>query len=85
MGDPGYKLGRYHREAQFFLLNCSFDQNMADAPIYQSGDRVLNWGHRVYYSNSHRDGGDYTWHKNNTSLKAMDITFKSVFGDKWIK
>ena len=85
MGDPGYKLGRYHREAQFYLLNCSFDKNMADAPIYQSGDRVLNWGHRVYYSGSHRDGGDYTWHKNNTSLKAADFTFKSVFGDKWKK
>jgi hypothetical protein len=58
---------------------------MADAPIYQSGDRVLNWGHRVFYSGSHRDEGDYTWHKNNTSLKAADFTFKSVFGDKWKK
>jgi pectinesterase len=85
IGDPGFKLGRYHREAQFYLFNCSFDKNMADAPIYQSGDRVLNWGHRVYYSESHRDGGDFAWHKNNTNVKATEMTFKSIFGEKWKK
>ena len=85
IGDPGYKLGRYHREAQFYLFNCSFDKNMADAPIYQSGDRVLQWGHRVYYVDCHRDGGDFAWHKNNTSVKASELTFKTVFGEKWKK
>jgi pectinesterase len=85
IGDPGYKLGRYHREAQFYLLNCSFDKNMADAPIYQSGDRVLNWGHRVYYVDCHKDGGDFVWHKNNTSVKASDLTFKTIFGRNWKK
>jgi pectinesterase len=84
-GDPGYKLGRYHREAQFYLLNCSFDKNMADAPIYQSGDRVLQWGHRVYYVDCHRDGGDFAWHKNNISVKVSELTFKTVFGEKWKK
>lgn len=34
-GDEGYKLGRYHRDAQFYLISCSFDKNMADADIYQ--------------------------------------------------
>jgi pectinesterase len=85
IGDPGYKLGRYHREAQFYLLNCSFDKNMADAPIYQSGDRVLQWGHRVYYVDCHRDGGDFAWHKNNISVKVSELTFKTVFGEKWKK
>jgi pectinesterase len=83
IGDPGYKLGRYHREAQLFLIDCQFDQNMADAPIYQSGDRKLQWGHRVYYANSHRTGGDFTWHQTNTEVKSADVHFNWVFGDKW--
>ena len=83
VGDAGYKLGRYHREAQLFLFNCTFDKNMADAPIYQSGDRKLVWGHRVYYANCHREGGDFTWHQNNTNFKSEDINFAWVFGDKW--
>ena len=83
IGDPGYKLGRYHREAQLFLVNCQFDQNMADAPIYQSGERKLAWGHRVYYVNSHRTGGDFAWHQTNTQVKAEDVNFQWVFGDKW--
>jgi hypothetical protein len=56
---------------------------MADAPIYQSGDRKLVWGHRVYYANCHREGGDFTWHQNNTNYKSEDINFVWVFGDKW--
>ncbi|HSC37408.1 MAG TPA: pectinesterase family protein, partial [Chitinophagaceae bacterium] len=33
-GYDGFKLGRYHRDAQFYLLNCSFAANMADSAIY---------------------------------------------------
>src|SRR5882724_5767968 len=33
-GYDGFKLGRYHREAQFFLIHCSFAENMADQDIY---------------------------------------------------
>lgn len=83
IGDSGYKLGRYHREAQLFLFNCNFDQNMADAPIYQSGDRKLAWGHRVFYADCHRVGGDFTWHQTNTNVKSADVNFTWVFGDKW--
>jgi pectinesterase len=83
IGDSGYKLGRYHREAQIFLFNCNFDQNMADAPIYQSGDRKLAWGHRVYYANCHRAGGDFAWHQTNTNLRPEEINFTWVFGDNW--
>ncbi len=83
VGDPGYKLGRYHREAQLFLFHCNFDQNMADAPIYQSGDRKLAWGHRVYYADCHRLGGDFVWHQTNTNYRTADINFAWVFGDKW--
>lgn len=83
IGDPGFKLGRYHREAQLFLFNCNFDQNMADAPIYQSGDRKLAWGHRVFYADCHRAGGDFSWHQTNTKVKSADVNFSWVFGDKW--
>lgn len=82
-GDKGYKLGRYHREAQFFLVNCQFDEHLADAPIYQVGDRKLAWGHRVFYVNTHRTGGDFAWHQTNTNQPAEDINFRWVFGDKW--
>ncbi|MCA0364229.1 MAG: pectinesterase [Bacteroidetes bacterium] len=83
VGDPGFKLGRYHREAQMYLFECEFSKEMADAPIYQSGDRTLNWGHRIYFKNCHRKGGDFAWHKNNTNLKSRDLGFKGVFGKKW--
>ncbi len=82
-GDPGFKLGRYHREAQMFLINCAFSKEMADAKIYQSGDRQLQWGERIYYKNCHREGGDYAWHADNTEAEANDFSFKKVFGFKW--
>ncbi|MCP9770223.1 pectinesterase [Lacihabitans sp. LS3-19] len=84
-GDEGFKLGRYHREAQMFLLDCKFSKKMADAEIYQSGDRKLQWGHRIYYKNCHRDGGDFAWFGNNTHLKKKDLSFKKVFGNNWSK
>ena len=54
-GDDGFKLGRYHRDAQFYLLNCSFAKNMADAEIYWVPSKekrdTLKWGKRIYYYN----------------------------------
>jgi len=75
-------LGRYHREAQIYLLGCTFDENMEDAPIYQSGDRKLNWGHRIYYQGSM--GKRLPWLQNNTNLKASEVDFKSFFGERWM-
>jgi pectinesterase len=77
-GDEGFKLGRYHREAQMFLINCSFSKEMADAQIYQSGDRDLKCGYRVYYPNCHKDTGDFAGHKDNITLVEKDLTFKKV-------
>ena len=82
-GDPGFKLGRYHREAQMYLISCSFDANMADAEIYQAGDRKLEWGTRIYYRDCHRDGGDWRWFGDNTKLIKRDFTVQKVFGSKW--
>lgn len=83
-GDKGYKLGRYHRPAQFYLVNCSFDENMADAPIYHvSSSPEPKWGHRVYFKNCHRKGGDFTWHKDNLLIDPKKMTIDWVFDGKW--
>ncbi len=90
-GEDGFKLGRYHRDAQFYLLNCSFAENMADAPIYLNPTNPQNpilWGKRVYFFNSHRKGGDYNWHKDNLheakgSPQPEMITPGWVFAGKW--
>ena len=88
-GYDGFKLGRYHRDAQFYLINCLFANNMADTPIYQvKTTNTIQWGYRVYYYNCHRDGGDYSWFVNNLdkakgSPKAETINLYWLFGDRW--
>ncbi|MDB5193583.1 MAG: hypothetical protein JWQ96_3146 [Segetibacter sp.] len=88
-GFDGFNLGRYHKDSQFYLINCSFAKNMADKDIYiVPTDNKINWGRRVYYLNCHRKGGDYNWHKDNlhlagSSLQAKDITADWVFKGKW--
>jgi pectinesterase len=46
------------------------------------------WGNRAYFFNSHRDGGDYPWHRDNLAaapgaLRPAQITAKWTFGGKW--
>ena len=87
IGYDGFMLGRYHRDAQFYLINCSFARNMKDAEIYlvPTNNKIL-WGKRIYYSNCHREGGnDFSWYNNNlpAGLKATDITVNWVFGNRW--
>jgi len=46
------------------------------------------WGERAYFYNCHRDGGDYSWHKDNLSsapgsLKPGQITAAWTFADSW--
>jgi PelA/Pel-15E family pectate lyase len=84
-GDPGYKLGRYHRPAQIFLIGCSFSRDMADADIYQvNKDSMLQWGRRVYYFDCKKEGGDYAWHKDNIDRRvAQKITRQWTLGERW--
>jgi PelA/Pel-15E family pectate lyase len=88
-GEDGFKLGRYHRDAQFFLLNCRFAKNMADAPIYLNASQPQNqiqWGRRIYFYNCHKEGGDYGWFANNlTEAKVSPeaITATWVFHGTW--
>ena len=89
-GYDGFKLGRYHKEAQFYLIGCTFANNMADEKIYhaKSGGE-LQWGERIYFYNCHKnDGKDFAWFKDNLSSaegapKAEDITADWVFNRKW--
>jgi pectinesterase len=88
-GFDGFNLGRYHKDAQFYLINCTFAKNMADKDIYLvATNNILQWGRRVYYYNCHKEGGDYTWHKDNLasakgSPKAADINAAWTFNSKW--
>jgi pectinesterase len=89
-GVPGWQLGRYHNDAQLYLLRCRFSASLADTPIFQaSKDKTsLKWGERVYFHDCHREGGDYPWHRDNLASaegapKPEDITPAWTFGTRW--
>jgi pectinesterase len=66
-----------------FLFDCQFANEMADAPIYQAGDRKLTWGHRIFYNNCHREAGDFAWFQTNTPKPDKQNLFQWVFENKW--
>lgn len=89
-GYEGFRLGRFHKDAQFYLIDCTFSKAMADEDIYwvASSGNTLQWGRRVYYNNCRREGGNYTWFQNNLkkakgSPKASKIKLAWVFGKSW--
>lgn len=88
-GFEGFKLGRFHRDAQFFLIDCTFAKEMADTNIYRvKTSNTILWGDRIYYYNCHRDGGDYKWFENNLEQSkqkpdAANINAAWVFNNKW--
>lgn len=83
-GYDGFNLGRYHRDAQFVLVDCRFSHAMADKPIYLvKTNNVVQWGGRVYYSNCHRQGGDYPWFADNFPGNPNDVRSGWVFGARW--
>jgi pectinesterase len=86
-GYDGFMLGRYHRDAQFFLVNCVFANNMKDSAIYLVPTaNKIQWGKRIYFYNCRREGGnDFDWYKNNLPLSVdeKDITVHWVFGNRW--
>jgi unsaturated rhamnogalacturonyl hydrolase len=92
-GVPGIALGRNHRDAQFYVLDSTLSDNIADRPIYQvpEPDRYI-WGERYYYANVHRsvqsNGGDFAWFADNLHTAAgsprdEDITAEWTFGGRW--
>lgn len=85
-GYDGFLLGRYHRDAQFYLINCSFANNMRDSAIYRvPTQNIIQWGHRVYYFDCSRPAGNYTWFANNISAEeAKRITPRWLFKGRWL-
>jgi pectinesterase len=90
-GVPNFPLGRHHRDAQIYLLDCIFSSTMADRPIYlpvSPNAEVWKWGARHYFYNCHREGGDYDWFADNLneadgSPKADQISAKWTFAGRW--
>jgi len=91
-GVPGFPLGRFHWDAQFFLIDCSFSNNMADKKIFfapSNPPRILLLGEdREYYYNCHGDSVDYEWHSDNLESaenypKPEEITVQWTFNSLW--
>ena len=84
-GYDGFLLGRYHRDAQFYLINCLFADNMKDAAIYHvPTGNTIKWGERIYYYNCLRKAGNYKWFANNISKELVDqVNVRWVFGERW--
>jgi pectinesterase len=83
-GIPDFPLGRYHKDAQFYLLDCNFSRNMADRSIYPvDSASKYKWGQRTYYWNCHRDGGDYAWFHDNLELAYGGPVKDDVISALW--
>lgn len=85
-------LGRYHHDAQFFLLNCTLTDKFVDHEIgYAYSDKVLDecpWGNRVYMYNVQKEGRPYKWLADNLqeakgSPKPEEITPLWTFRGEW--
>ena len=71
-GEKGFPLGRFHRDAQFFLIDCTFSNNMSDQKIFfapSNPPRVLQWGeNRQYFFNCHGESTNFAWCADNLQL-----------------
>lgn len=85
-------LGRYHHDAQFFLINCKLSNQILDSNIsYAYTDKVLDpcpWGQRTYYYGCKREGGNSGWLNNNLENASgnpafHEITARWTFDNKW--
>ena len=91
-GVEDFPLGRFHRDAQFFLIDCTFSSSLADKQIFftpSKPPRTLQWGeNRIYYSNCKVDSKDFKWVHDNLDkavpkVEKKDITVDWVFRGKW--
>ena len=93
-GVKDFELGRHHYDAQFYLIDCSFSDRMADKQIYRvvnkdtKLNRPFNWGDRYYYANPHKAGAQFSWLKDNLEavpgkIKKEKITTGWTFDEKW--
>lgn len=85
-------LGRYHRDSQFYIINCEMSSNILDRTIehaykYRKAPKPgevqkpadpCPWGQRVYYYGCHREGGDSGWLKNNLEEAEGSPEFHAI-------
>ncbi len=85
-------LGRYHHDAQFYLINCQLSANVLDTNIgYAYSDKVLDscpWGQRTYYCGCVREGGNSGWLDDNLDKAPGNPPFHAItalwtFDGKW--
>ncbi|MFN4285503.1 MAG: pectinesterase family protein [Lacibacter sp.] len=86
-GFDGFRLGRYHRDAQLYFIGCVFAANMGDyAVAHAPSGAALRWGHRVYFYACRKEGGNpYGWYRNRLpeGISVQHITIDWVFGNRW--
>lgn len=88
-GDVPYNLGRYHHEANFYLLDCWFDKNMEDLPIFKAATaKPMVRDSYAYYFHCIKEGKAFGWLKDNLhtapdSPAAEAITPAWTFEGKW--
>lgn len=88
-GYDGFKLGRYHRDAQFYIINCHFPANMSDEDIYLvPTTNTIQWGRRVYYYNCDKENSSTGFYKNNLETAkgkptSNEINASWVFKNNW--
>lgn len=86
------KLGRWHHDSQFYIVNCRLTKNVLNSNIqYAYSDKVLDpcpWGERVYYLQTAREGGHSGWlddnmDKSETPGNYYTYTSTWTFGRRW--
>ncbi|MBN1868451.1 pectin esterase [Candidatus Sumerlaeota bacterium] len=94
-GVEGFALGRRHKDAQFYLLDGTFSERMADKPIFRvtyptepHRDAPNLFGDRYYFFNCHGDKGDLPWFADNLSTAKGSptpdrITAAWTFAGEW--
>ena len=88
-GVPGFPLGRFNRDGQFFILDTTLASTVADRPIYPaSAPDTYKWGTRTYFHNTRRAGGDFAWHADNLAAAPgtpapPDVTPAWTFANRW--
>ena len=71
-----------------YPLDPTSQPTEADIKRNEELKKTNRFGHRVYFHNCHRDGGDFSWHADNLasapkSPKPDEITAAWTFGGTW--
>ncbi len=88
-GIENFILGRRHYDAQFYLINNRYSENLADLPIFRvtyddpEKNRANLWGDRAYYFGSQKAGQAYAWLDDNISADQAQISASDTFGGRW--